>query len=75
MNFSKKKYKKTKIFLSILSLLTVFFVGCSSSKTEADSENATYLESVDKYNTFNAIKLVDKETGCKYLVISADKEG
>lgn len=61
--------KKT---LGILALATILVVGCSSTESKADGENATYLESVDEYNTFTAIKMVDKETGCKYMVVTGN---
>lgn len=56
---------KKILYAIILSLILV--VGCST-QSKADTESATYIESVDEYNTFTSIKLVDKETGCKYLV-------
>lgn len=55
-----------KKIIFAISLLVVILVACSQT-SNADKEKATYLESVDKYKTFTAIKIVDKETGCKYL--------
>ncbi|EJW13963.1 hypothetical protein M5X02_32285 [Paenibacillus alvei] len=57
-----------KVLLSFLSLVVI--VGCSGATVKGDEEKATYIESVDEYNTFTALKVVDKETGCKYLIIN-----
>lgn len=62
--------KKKIIFLSIF---TILLVGCVSN-ANADNEKATHLESVDEYRTFTAVKIVDKETGCKYLLTQGDRK-
>lgn len=58
-----------KILIAIISLMLV--VACSSATASEDKQTATYIESVDKYNTFEAIKIVDKESGCKYLMTNS----
>jgi hypothetical protein len=59
-------YKKMMIAI----LFCLLIASCSSSVT-AKRDSATYLESVDENGMFDYIKLVDKETGCKYLVVEA----
>lgn len=55
-----------KIAIAITALLVMTLLGCIN-QTGANSDSETYIESVDEYKQFNAMKLVDKETGCKYL--------
>jgi uncharacterized protein YceK len=55
-----------KILFSMVIVLIL--VSCSS--VTASKDTATYLESVDENGIFEYIKLVDKETGCKYLVVA-----
>jgi outer membrane lipoprotein-sorting protein len=57
-----------KILIALLSLSML--VACTSANAKDAKEMATYLESVDDYNTFQVIKLVDKETRCKYVVVN-----
>lgn len=58
-----KKWILTLVFMAIM----VSAIGCSSSSS-AKSQDGTYLESVDEYNKFSVMKLVDKDSGCKFLV-------
>jgi uncharacterized protein YceK len=56
-----------------LIILLTLITACSSVNAKKDT--ATYLESVDENSTFEAVKLVDKESGCKYLLILSDGYG
>jgi uncharacterized membrane protein len=57
--------KKVLMSIVIIAILT----SCTSAT--ANKDTATYFESVDNQsNSFEIIKLVDKETGCKYLLIN-----
>lgn len=62
-----------KILLSLAALMLV--VGCSGATAKDKKEKATYLESVDEYGTYLAHKLVDKDSGCKYLIIKNEYDG
>lgn len=52
--------------LVVVVLIALITVGCTS-QSGASGEGETYIESIDEFKQFNAMKLVDKETGCKYL--------
>lgn len=57
--------------VSIIGLVIFILIvtACASPK-EAGEDTApnSYLESVEKYNTFNAIDFVYEPTGCHFLI-------
>lgn len=58
--------------LGIVVLIVAAFIGgcgAANEKTQAESDKATYIESIDEFNSFDAITLVEKESGCKFLVL------
>lgn len=67
----KKRNGVTLIALSALLL------GCTmNNKADAGSEQFSYYESVDNKSANSSIlKLVDKETGCKYLIVKSTSNG
>jgi uncharacterized protein YceK len=60
--------KNIKGIIVIAGLLLAGCAGASMDSAKADKEKATYIESADEYNSFYMYKVVDKETGCKYLM-------
>lgn len=61
---------KKLILTGLIITSTVFTISaCSVSKTKADSNQTTYIQSDDNDRPFDRIVIVDKETGCKYLAI------
>lgn len=66
-----------KVVGFILIILAAFLIGCSlDNKASAGDEHFSYYESVDKKSTNSSIlKLVDKETGCRYLIVKSTSNG
>ncbi len=70
-----ERKRRMKKVLSLLSVALVL-VACGTSGTNAsDNNTGTYIENSDKYNSFYAYKIVDKETGCKYLMTKNKSNG
>lgn len=55
------------------AILTLVLVACDAKDSKADSDNKTFIESVDEYNTFTIIKIVDRETGCKFFITNKNQ--
>lgn len=63
--------KKAVITLIILGIISLGACGFSpETKAGEDEAPNSYLENVEKYNTFNAIEWVHEPTGCHYLIVN-----
>lgn len=56
-------------FGTIIIAISLLLMSCSQINTEADGVNSFKLESKESIRYLDYLKIVDKETGCKYLVI------
>jgi PBP1b-binding outer membrane lipoprotein LpoB len=56
----------------LLICLALILVSCASATAKKEEITATYFESVDhQSDSFEIIKIVDKESGCKYMLIES----